>query len=546
MNTKEYIIREVSDMLDESSFQDHSLDEILDMFFSVLNKKIDDTTLNGVGERVNSCISGLVKGATREELVIILSTMNSVEPYARKVLYLIDPDTLNCINSSKDTREKGYSAILRALDFGKNQIATMAARRNIEDVHQCDDLSDYKVHERINRFLIDYIRITEKKYNELKDILVENTLQESESFYPNEYIKRIIDEYDKQEKFKYMDCHWLEEDSSSFDSNISNLIKSEEIWKKGEYGVKFLGEAGTGKTTALKRIQYNMAKNYAQNEGSKIPVYVSLCELSSDNNALQRKIGDILRLDNSEVRTLLEKGDLVLLLDGYNEILDSSVQKSVSKIVDGYFRVNYKNTRIYLSDRSVSKRSVPILRDSVKLYLRKITLEEKLLFFRLRTSDEIYNLIYDKQRKNKAFFKQLNTPYKLLLFLEIVEHAYEIPEDITSAYINHLFERERNENKEKDMDAIEDLLYALAIYLYQNGEEGEEEGTPSIGRIEALSLLAKAKNNLGYYIEPEHFERVTRGMNILSWEDERVEFTSREYLSYFMFEAMDKGVDKII
>ena len=61
-----------------------------------------------------------------------------------------------------------------------------------------------------------------------------------------------------------------------------------------------------------------------------------------------------------------------------------------------------------------------------------------------------------------------------------------------------------------------------------------------------MSILASVKNMLGYNIEPEHFERVTKGMLLLNWENNCVGFTSREYLSYFMFEGIELGIEEIV
>ena len=178
-----------------------------------------------------------------------------------------------------------------------------------------------------------------------------------------------------------------------------------------------------------------MAKNYITGESKMIPVYISLCDLGNDSNSIINKICEIIGLDYAKVRSMLVEGDLVLLLDGYNEILDPSVQKSVAKAIDSYFRVYFKNTHIYMSDRTISRRSTPVLNDAIRLFLREIALKEKLDFFRLLTTEEVYQLIFEKTKNNPNYFKQLNTPYKLQLFLDIVENTHGIPDDITAAYI---------------------------------------------------------------------------------------------------------------
>jgi len=103
--------------------------------------------------------------------------------------------------------------------------------------------------------------------------------------------------------------------------------------------------------------------------------------------------------------------------------------------------------------------------------------------------------------------------------------------------------------KELEMRDIEDLLQALAVYMYMNSEENDdeiEEISPGLQRIDALTLLAKVKIALGYNTDTKRFLDVAIGMNILREENGVVEFINRETLDYFVFEGLENGVDKVI
>jgi len=541
MTSKEFVIKQVSRLQEYQSEGINDIEETVDVFFKVLDYKNAESNLNGVGERVKSCIDSLIEGVNYEGLLQILTTINLTEIYARKVLYMLEPQVLEKLVEEK----RGYFPVLKALGFSEAQIVEMTERRNTEGSHECsDELSMEEVYGRINRFLLDYLRITDKKLGELKGIVAND---EELKFFPDVYISNMIEDYEEKSNGRYLDVHWHDEDNSSVDCNIDGVLDNANIWGNKTFGVKFLGEAGTGKTTALKRIQYSLAKKYRDKETEKIPVYISLSELNQDNGALMSKISEITQLSKEEIQEYMSAGKFVLLLDGYNEILDAMIQRNVAKEIDGYIRVYYQKSQIYISDRTITRNSIPVMSDSFKLYLRDISLSEKLDFLQKRMSSECYEIVRKKCEENEDYFSQFNTPLKLENLAKVVESENRIPEDVISSYISMLFEREKNENKEIGMDAIEDLLRALAIYIY-NSEENVEEtiSLPTIGRIKAMSVLANVKNKLGYSIEPEHFERVTKGMLLLNWENNCVGFTSREYLSYFMFEGIELGIEEIV
>ncbi len=541
MTNKEFIIRQVAHLQEYHNIGIKDIDEVVDVFFKVLEYKINEKSIDGVGERIKSCIDSLNEGVNNAGLLQVLTTINLTEVYAKKVLYIVDSQALEDI----EAKLKGYFVVLEELGFSGSQTGQMRERRNNEGSHKCDaELSMEEIYGRINRFLLDYLIITNWKIDELKKVVV---CEEETAFFPDIYISKLIKTYEKEESERYLDVHWHGEDDSSVDCNIDGILDNNSIWGNKTYGVKFLGEAGTGKTTALKRIQYRIAKQYKEKQSEKIPVYVSLSELNQDNGALMSKICEITQLNRANVQEHMYRGDFVILLDGYNEILDSLIQRNVAKEIDGYIRVNYQMSKIYLSDRTITRNSIPVMSDAFKLYLREISLAEKLDFLKKRIPEDCYEIVRQKSDENEDYFRQFNTPLKLENLAKVIKNERRIPEDVISSYINMLFEREKNENKEIGMDAIEDLLRALAIYIYNSVENDDESiSSPTIGRIKAMSILASVKNMLGYNIEPEHFERVTKGMLLLNWENNCVGFTSREYLSYFMFEGIELGIEEIV
>ncbi len=552
MTIKEFIAKEVTHMPEYESVGIIDLDKTIDVFLKVLDIKVVNDDIDGTGEHMKASLNKLVGSLEYEDALLILRNLNETEPYARLVLFLTAPQELKKIRDEKG----GYSPILRALGFSHNQVSRMGDRRNVEGDHGLNSLSLLEVYQRINKFLLDYLRITNIKLDELSRLV---SVSEEEADFPHAYILNVIKEYEAQKGFRYMDVHWHGEEGSSVDCNIDNLINDPNIWKGSTNGIKFLGEAGTGKTTALKRIQYQLALDFNNGKTGDIPVYISLSELNSDSGCVINRVVEIAQTDREHVVEMLRAGKLVLLLDGYNEILDTQTQRNVAKELDNYILLNFNKTKIYISDRTIAKSSLPVMTSALKLYLRELTIDEKMDYFRERVPEEVYSLIKQKRECDEGYFNLINTPLKLECFAEVVEGKKTIPDDITESYLDMLFDREKNENKELGMDAIEDLLCALAIYIYraegnkadiEDDDEFEENddipSVPSISRTETKMILAKVKNALGYYEENEHFERVTKGMKILNWENDSVGFSSREYLMHFMLKGTASHIDKTI
>jgi len=440
MTIKEFIIMEVPY---EKKSELGNIEEIVDVFLAVLNCKIVDDTLNGVGERVMSCLNSLSSAANnRDDLLKILTTINLTEIFARKVLFITNIDSYKDIVENK----KGFFVVLRELGFSANKAEKISNRRNIEGDHECNELSLYEINLRINKFILDYLQITCMKISELTQY-IKGT--EKEEFFPLTYINSIINEYEREvaDGFKYMDVHWFDEDNTSTDCNIDNLIMNKDIWGKDTFGVKFLGEAGTGKTTALRRMQYRLAKKYYEKEGTKIPIYIPLGDLNQDTPAITSRICEITQLDRERVYQLLRDGDIILLLDGYNEILNPDILRGISKEIDRILRIYYSKTQIYISDRTVSRNSIPVMTDAVKLFLKEIKLEDKLSFFKRRTSDGTFVMIKEHAKNHPEYFNHIETPYKMTQFVEIVNRKKMIPDDVTESYIKDLIARERDEKK---------------------------------------------------------------------------------------------------
>ena len=364
----------------------------------------------------------------------------------------------------------------------------------------------------------------EKKYSAMK---------RKQCFSGSAFTQRIQAEYKELETkgFGYVDMHWISNEEK-VDCSVENLAANTE-WNI----IKILGEAGSGKSTALKRLEYLLAKQYSNANKTVVPIFVELYTLTDADRILLEKIAGIMHIEVSIAEEFMENGEVCLLLDGFNEILDISVKKKVAKELDSFAR-NYPGVRIFLTDRAIARASIPTVNVAKRMHLRPITNEDRKSYYEKNCSDkECLQLLLNKLDECPEYFEFMNTPLKLKQLSEIVTFRKELPDDITVDYINYLLEREANEKKDENIEYLPTFLQSLAII--------EKEEIPF---LMAVAQLAKCKAALGFSIpDTNQCLKLAIDMGILICEENNmVSFASVEYHDYFFMEGLSNGLDQFL
>ncbi|MEE4357640.1 MAG: SUMF1/EgtB/PvdO family nonheme iron enzyme [Desulfococcaceae bacterium] len=123
------------------------------------------------------------------------------------------------------------------------------------------------------------------------------------------------------------------------------FVKSE---GKKRTGIVILGDPGSGKTTHLKRLLLYCVREGPEKLGlppDMIPVFLPLRELGDTENGLKVFIQE--QLDKSYLDTpkgfgkrLMERGKLLFLLDGLDEVPEAAYRAKVSRWIEDHRRVN--------------------------------------------------------------------------------------------------------------------------------------------------------------------------------------------------------------
>ena len=150
-----------------------------------------------------------------------------------------------------------------------------------------------------------------------------------DAFHREDYCRKITQAYDAlcKQGFGYLDVHWY----ADSDANTTGLTIDSLRRQTSDHLLKLLGEAGTGKSTSLKQMEYLMAKELAGKSRGMIPVLIELGHLSDEDRPVLSRAARQLNIGESRLSVLLTGGNIFLLLDGFNEILDLMLKKKIAK-----------------------------------------------------------------------------------------------------------------------------------------------------------------------------------------------------------------------
>ena len=341
-----------------------------------------------------------------------------------------------------------------------------------------------------------------------------------------EYCRNIVREYTTNKDFHYLDVRWYEATSENGKQfTINDILETDDY-----INTKFLGEAGVGKTTALKRIEYNVAQNYLRNATRVIPVYIELKHAVDKDRIIEAEISKKLNLIGSDsLSAPFNYRGLCLLLDGYNEILNKSIQEKICNEIN-QISIKNKECRIFISDRGKARKNVNLLPDARRLYLYPMTIADKKRYFKDNIIDsKDAALMEEKLKQFPLYFDSLNSPLKLKNLADLLNRKHMIPDDLTASYLRMLFEREA--------DKGDDNAGYLSYFLEQLAIDYEDKPMTS---KEILSTFASVKKKFGFE-DPDSLNclKLLSDLGVLAQdEDEMYVFSNQDYYEYFLSEAV--------
>lgn len=350
-------------------------------------------------------------------------------------------------------------------------------------------------------------------------------------------MKDIVSSYQKKQRngFKYVQLKWVIEGKKG-DSNQEHLIDVKELLPNGQ--LMLLGEAGSGKTTALEWLEYYDADSYVKNDSKKIPVKIQLINEISSMTIIEL-ICKKLSIPTSYAEKLLKNNDIHLYIDGINELPGGvDARKEFVKELDSFI-TNYPNLFVVVTDRSYNLFKPSI---STSYSLKKLGKNEIIIYAKSRpeyTKDIEKRL--DEVFSNKSYAEFNYTPLLVNYLIDVLASDKNLPEDPTGfigLYIESLLKREYEDKMEviAGPGKLDLLLMRLSLV------DGINTDGLSISKV--LKSFAETINEYGLgNIKSDDCYELAKQLNILSENNNRIKFASSEIYSYFLTRAYDEDIE---
>ncbi len=231
--------------------------------------------------------------------------------------------------------------------------------------------------------------------------------------------------------------------------------------QEGKALYTIFGDFGTGKTTVIKQLCYEMSKMYLAGESNKKPLYIELKDfynhkdiISFIHNAFRKQYRGIEVLPEAVMKEITE-GKFLLLLDGFDEM---SAQISVESRFENLNKLSY-----LLNSKSICiltcRSSYFITASEYKEYIPKS-------IPRTGTFESRINLLKQKLKDKRIENGQSN----YLGQTQVISNAIELTiNPLTESQIRSYFEKCSHEFLEKCNSSVEEI-YAFILGIYDLGD----------------------------------------------------------------------------
>lgn len=398
-----------------------SLESIVfsDLVINLLTK-MEYSDIKKTGEHLSATINGPMSSDTHAFIIILEKLSGNVELEKFKELIAVERATTNFFTAfivSPYHISNGFKENLRAeikdikLEFiGRDEMIEQIEKL-IPDFWKHDDLEllDYEKHY-CNSLLkesdLKKLKIFNEKYEKLLDIFIE---------------PRIIHIYEDKET----------QTPVKRNISIDNII----IDKKP---IILSGDAGTGKSTLLKKIGEIIIKQNQEFEKKNLPIFISVVDLFDSEFDIEKVIHEKLEpFFNADLTALTTDYNVTLLIDSIDEFEIENQKKITGKLNEIYEKDKIK---FILGTRSSDK---PISITELKNYpVYTITrfnnqqIQQFINKFFFNQESRAEKLI-EALKENRIIEKLPITPLSLsLISILFEENDLEIPATITDIYEN--------------------------------------------------------------------------------------------------------------
>ncbi|QXP62752.1 NACHT domain-containing NTPase [Polaribacter sp. HaHaR_3_91] len=552
------IIAETKDVI--SIDRKINLDKIASLFIDVLRFSVDDKAINGIETRLPNALEKiLVKPISRIDKNAYFPEASQIEPYLRKILYLVKPSVYVAI---KNDKKKALGAIISLLELNPNKVdfswTSLSASqksyfaehlikaynlRNLEG-HNCTEWTNAKLYDELRSVLVIYLYATYKYQRELKIAI--------NPFDVSNYLRKEIQRIKVlQSRFVHIDG---KEEIDGINLYAKELLEDDEIDKDESQNIRegtidslrksikekkmiILGDVGMGKSTTLLFLHLQDAQSAIVDSNKNIPIYLELKNLT-DKDDLFEKLKSKLNIDKDVAETLFEKGRINLFLDGLNEIekkIKVSIFNQINNLIENYpdnfylitSRPQHYNREF---DSDLVNRKIPVFT------LQKMV-DSQIEEFLTKNGKKVKDYILNEINNNNRLKRIVRNPLMLTMLIGVVLKDGKIPNEkgkIIRAFMFSLYDREQKQIFDFDID----LFHLLLCYLGFQTRDLTGSNS-SLERDEyIIPILQERKKELGLEINLLRFLRKAIDLNILVNDSNQFSFSHELFQEYYAAEFL--------
>lgn len=398
-----------------------------------------------------------------------------------------------------------------------------------EQSHQAPDRSKISNLENLNVSLIAELWVVDFFKKELIQSFKKKSFRNQDF---QDYITNELEKYSEQDK-KFVSLN-LKELKNNKTSDKSNLIG--DLLADGNSRMRILGQGGSGKSTTIEYLLYHEALKWKGNSTeSKIPIIVPLSNLKAQETILEY-ISDKINVERGYINELLESNNLILYLDGINEIVENRESKKnklqeISNILE-----NYPKLTVIITDRYEFDSYQSDMFNVTTFLIQKLNVDqmnefvEKYCNYSVELSEHVLNVLKSKVNIQELLLR----PLVLTRAIEIIKSNNDLPEmegQIIGKFIDSLLIREKNEKKDPLLNVSNfKLLLSYAaneIYSKHKSNVAVHEFLFNKWLVAAAENFGIEKFNAGY------ISRIGYELEILSKNEELIQFYHQSYLEFF-------------
>lgn len=552
----------------EAIFRNNKVSEMIDVYEKAIDVEIENEQLDGLNKSLAYVINRIFGSGTHlmeEDFEIITDYFFRIENFVKKILYIVDEQAYEELKADKKLTCGFILDKLGLLDDAKApsgwiDFTAKEEYRNrsncIYNILKAYELRNETTHEarertwvglftNIENIIVSELYICWKFRRHIEGLYDINEV--SQIIDARVHCENIVNAYETRIKngFEFVPVIWQKEKTTTNADVTEDGFSMEnmaQIFHKRKH-IMLRGDAGCGKTTSVEYLEYQDAKRYLEDDANPIPILLRLAEYTERDFDIERIICEKLNVSLNDALILLEKKALHIYLDGVNEIIISSEQKSdvVTKI-EQFMRKN-KEVQIVVTDRKNVEIELEVSMPT--LFLKQMQKEDIERYVNCKVGRvDAHTQIVDAvvAYLDKASFDGIYaTPLILDFLIDSAQKETGLPENSAEfylGYIRHLLKREYMEKK--DLSAAPGRLDILLLYLaFHMPEEG-------FSMVQILLNFSQCRKVLGIEkIDNVHCMKLAVQLGILENTGELYRFANTNYAECLFAEALEKGLDEL-